>query len=151
MRDSHLPFDAPAASHGAKARTLRIAKTFAPGHDGTRRLAREFGDRLVCVRHRYDDANALRVTTVEIVAHVDPLHGRAPPPRNAVAAWAPVWIRLAPDERALRRQVLDAGGRWDRELKLWAAPQWLVARLGLRDRVVGEQAESAGDQAGSGR
>ena len=151
MRDSHLPFGAPDSSHGATARRLRIAKKFASGHDGTRRLAREFGDRLVCVRHRYDDANALRVTTVEIVAHVDPLHGRAPPPRNAVAAWAPVWIRLAPDERALRRQVLDAGGRWDRELKLWAAPQWLVARLGLRDRVVGEQAESAGDQAGSGR
>jgi hypothetical protein len=130
--------------HGATARALRIAKTFAPGHDGTRRLAREFGDRLVCVRHRYDDANALRVTTVEIVAHVDPLHGRSPPPRQAVAARAPVWIRLAPDERELRRKVLDAGGRWHRELKLWEAPRWLVTRLALGDRVVGEQAESAG-------
>ena len=129
---------------GATARELRIAKTFAPGHDGARRLAREFGGRLVCVRHRYDDANALRVTTVEIVAQVDPLHGRAPPPRNAVAAWAPVWIRLAPDERALRRQVLDAGDRWHRDLKLWDAPRWLVARLTLRDRVVGERAGSAG-------
>ena len=145
MLDSHLPFGAPDALHGATARRLRIAKTFAPGHDGTRPLAREFGDRLVCVRHRYDDANALRVTTVEIVAHVDPLHGRTPPPRNAVTAWAPVWLRLAPDERALRRQLLDAGGRWDRELKLWAAPRWLVTRLALRDRVVGEQAGSAGE------
>ena len=129
---------------GATARALRIAKTFAPGHDGTRRLAREFGDRLVCVRHRYDDANALRVTTVEIVAYVDPLHGRTPPPRNAVAAWAPVWIRLEPDERALRRRVLGAGGRWDRDLKLWEVPQWLVARLALHDRVVGERRGSMG-------
>jgi Trk K+ transport system NAD-binding subunit len=32
--------------HGSTARRLRIAKTFAPGHDGTRRLAREIGDRL---------------------------------------------------------------------------------------------------------
>jgi hypothetical protein len=129
---------------GAAARELRIAKTFAPGHDGTRRLTREFGARLMCVDHQYDDANALRVTTVEIVVHVDPLHGRTLPPRNAVAAWAPVWIRLEPDERALRRQVLNAGGRWHREFNLWEAPRWLVARLVLWDRVVGELAGSAG-------
>ena len=122
--------------HGSMAHRLRIAKTFAPGHDGTRRLAREFGDRLVCVRYRYDDAKALRVTTVEIVAHVDPLRGRAPPPRSAVAAWEPVWVRLAPDERALRRQALEAGGRWRSEHKLWEVPRWLVARLDLGGRVV---------------
>ncbi len=116
---------------------LRIAKTFAPGRDGTRRLAREFGDRLVCARHRYDDANALRITTVEIVVAVDTLHAHAPPPRNAVAAWESVLIRLAPDERAMRRQALDAGGRWHSDAKVWEVPRWLVARLGLQDRVLG--------------
>lgn len=121
---------------GDAARELRVAKTFAPGHDGTRRLAREFGERLVCVRHRYDDANGLRITTVELVAQVDSLRGRAPPPRNVAPAWEPTWIRLAPDERALHRQALDAGGRWHPELKLWEVPRWLVARLGLRDRLV---------------
>jgi len=121
---------------GDGARELRVAKTFAPGHDGTRRLAREFGERLVCVRHRYDDANGLRVTTVELVAQVDPLRGRSPPPRTVVAAWEPLWIRLAPDERILRRQALDAGGRWHPEFRLWEVPRWLVARLGLRDRVI---------------
>ena len=122
--------------HGSTARRLRIAKTFAPSLDGTRRLAREFGDRLVCVRHRYDDASALRVTTVEIVAHVDPLCGCAPPPRSAVAAWEPVWVRLAPDARALHRQALEAGGRWHCEHRLWEVPRWLVARLDLGGRLI---------------
>lgn len=100
--DSHLPFGAPDSSHGATARRLRIAKTFAPGHDGTRRLAREFGDRLVCVRHRYDDANALRVTTVKIVAQVDPLTAAPRLPatpsrrgRPCGSAWRPTSARCA--------------------------------------------------------
>jgi len=121
---------------GVAARGLRVAKTFAPGHAGTRRLVREFGERLVCVRHRYDDVNGLRVTTVELVAGVDRLDARAPPPRRARAAWEAVRICLAFDERVLRRQVLAAGGRWHPESKLWEVPQWLVARLGIGDRIV---------------
>lgn len=123
--------------HGPAVQRVRIAKTFAAGRDGTRRLAREFGDRLVCVRHRYDDANAQRITTVEIVMAVDTLRAHAPPPRAAVAAWESVLLRLAPDERTLRRLALDAGGRWHPGAKVWEVPRWLVARLGLRDRVVG--------------
>ena len=87
---------------GATAREPRIAKTFAPGRVGTRQIAREFGDLLVCVRHRYDVANALRVTTVESVACVDPLHGRARRPGTPSQrglpygfAWNPTSARSA--------------------------------------------------------
>jgi hypothetical protein len=142
--DARRLFGTSEPVRGKAARELRVAKTFSPGHDGTRRLARAFGERLVCTRHRYDDANGRRITTVELVVQVDPLRGRAPPPRNAVAAWEAVWIRLAPDERTLRRQAIDSGGRWHPGVKLWEVPRWLVARLGLRDRVARSSAGSIG-------
>jgi hypothetical protein len=122
---------------GATAAAMRVAKTFQPGQNGTKGLALEFGRRLVCVRHRYDDANATRVTTVELVVDAVPLRGRAPPPRAVGEAWALTHVRLAPDERGLRRSVLAGGGRWLSEHRLWEVPRWLVARLGLHDRVVG--------------
>jgi len=60
---------------GATAAAMRVAKTFQSGQNGTKGLALEFGRRLVCVRHRYDDANATRVTTVELVVDTAPLRG----------------------------------------------------------------------------
>lgn len=91
---------------------MRVAKTFQPGQDGAEALARAFGARLACVRHRYDDANATRMTTVELVVDALPLRGRAPPPRAVGEAWTAMPIRLAPDERELRRTVLAGGSRW---------------------------------------
>jgi hypothetical protein len=90
---------------------MRVAKTFQPGQNGTKGLALEFGRRLVCVRHRYDDANATRVTTVELVVDTVPLRGRAPPPRAVGEPWTLTHIRLAADERGLRRSVIAGGSR----------------------------------------
>jgi len=42
-----------------------------PGQRGTK-LLREYGDRLVCVRYRYDEQNARRLKTVELVVEAVP-------------------------------------------------------------------------------
>jgi len=34
--------------------TMRVRLHLKPGQQGTRRLLEEYGDRLVCVRYRYD-------------------------------------------------------------------------------------------------
>ena len=35
---------------------MEIKATLAPGQNGTKRLLKEYGDQLVCVRYRYDKA-----------------------------------------------------------------------------------------------
>jgi len=38
-----------------------------PGQKGTRRLATLYGDRLVCVRYRYDKAKRKRYNTIGLI------------------------------------------------------------------------------------
>lgn len=38
-----------------------------PGQKGTRRLVEQFGDKLICVRYRYDEIRQVRMKTVEII------------------------------------------------------------------------------------
>src|SRR5258708_13517160 len=38
-----------------------------PGQNGTKKLLARFGERLVCVRYRYDEPRSLPFTTVELL------------------------------------------------------------------------------------
>lgn len=100
-----------------------------PGQKGTRHLLEQYGDRLVCVRYRYDAARKKRLKTVELVV--------------AESAWEP---RFAPDEIvavqvafadvATRARVKQAGGAWNPDRKVWQLRYDRVAALGLRRRIV---------------
>lgn len=46
---------------------LRTRLTVRPPRSGTKRLVEEFGDRLLCVRYRYDDERHVRLKTVELI------------------------------------------------------------------------------------
>ncbi len=121
----------PPAGDGSPGRAwvLKTTDTLRPGEPGTRHLVREFGDRLVCVRYRRDEAGRKRYKTVElIVAEAD----WSPPPGPE----DPVHVRVAFSEEELRRRVKEAGGRWRPESKTWSLPLRTVEELGLRDRVV---------------
>jgi len=59
---------------------MDVIKTLNAGTPGTRRYQRKFGDDLVCVRYRTDEAGRRRLTTVEIIVEQTPLlpsHRRA--------------------------------------------------------------------------
>lgn len=114
--------DAMTLANGVAAGS--VIKRMAPGVSGTRRLAERFGQSLVCVRYRENPARGLRYTTVEIIVDQHPFN-------------APEYlVHVAYAETALRHKVKDAGGQWDRELKLWRIPRAAVRTLGLADRVV---------------
>jgi hypothetical protein len=38
-----------------------------PGQKGTKSLVEKYGEQLVCVRYRYDDASRTRIKTVELI------------------------------------------------------------------------------------
>lgn len=111
-----------------------------PGEPETHNRLKSFGERLVCVRYRYDSLRHKRYKTAEIiVAEEDWL----PPPEFEAQAESPepqqphrVAIRIAYRERELRQQVSAAGGTWSQQERLWQVAPDVVERLGLQGRVV---------------
>ncbi len=86
-----------------------------PGQKGTKKLAAEHGDALVCVRYRYDEARGLRIKTVELL-----VEQRAwKPPKRAFMDTDLVPVRIEFTDSAMRKQAGAAKGRWDPEQRLW--------------------------------
>ena len=44
--------------------------SLAPGQNGTKKLLATYGERLVCVRYRYDAARKVRHKTVELIVKI---------------------------------------------------------------------------------
>jgi hypothetical protein len=97
-----------------------------PGAKGTRKLLRDFGDRLVCVRYRYDEAARMRLTTVELVVS----EARRRPRTSRL-----VLIEVRPWELSVRESVKKAGARWEPGIGLWRMRYDRVVKLGLRERI----------------
>jgi hypothetical protein len=116
---------------------MRARATLRPGQRGTKKWAKQYGDRLVCVRYRYDEQRRLRYTTVEIIV--------------GEAAWAPpepapdaiVGLRLAREEVTFQRAIRTAGGQWDRAQRVWRIRYDQVVALGLLDRLVLPEVEAS--------
>jgi len=116
---------------------LPVKKKLIPGAQGTKRFLQQFGERLVCVRYRYDEAMTRRYTTIEVIVDEKDLPGGYNPllqPRrhpNTIVS-----IRVGYEEFELRGQIRQAGGRWDPNSKLWRLPYYKAAALALLDRMV---------------
>ena len=113
--------------------------TLKPGSKGTKKLVTQYGERLVCVRYRYDAVAQLRYKTVELVIEELPWH---PAQRGRQRSEGPgrppvlVGLRVQFHEEQVRKRVKDAGGRWLPEKKLWVVPLGVARRLGLAGRAV---------------
>lgn len=94
-----------------------------PGQKGTKKLTAQYGDKLVCVRYRYDIEKRKRVKTVEIIVE----EGDWIPPSAKYSAGTMVPLRIGPRETLLREQVRALGGRWDPEQLLWVIPYGCIA------------------------
>jgi len=105
--------------------------TFKPGQRGTRQLVDLYGDRLVCVRYRYDLRAGKRYKTVELIVGEGPWS-----PPSTRKPGQPVYVRFGYGETRLRERVKAAGARWDARRKLWRLPYIEVAALGLEARIV---------------
>lgn len=97
-----------------------------PGERGTRRLAREYLDRLVCVRYRYNSAGDERITTIELIVDRSFIRKR----HDTIVSF-----KIRPHETALRQQVLLRGAQYDARTRLWRLPRHEVLALGLRHRI----------------
>jgi len=100
-----------------------------PGQPGTKDLVTQYGDRLICVRYRYDSLQKKRHKTVELIIEtVDWIPPLAPD--TCVA------VRVALHEYDIQRKIRGAGGTWNRTRQVWEMRYDQVLALGLRDRMV---------------
>jgi hypothetical protein len=107
---------------------MRTRLTLWPGQKGTRKLVSKYGERLVCVRYRYDAGRRRRYKTVELI--------------EEETVWLPdpaevVQVRVEWGEAELARQVKQAGGVWKSRAKVWELALGEVIALGLEGRIVG--------------
>jgi hypothetical protein len=110
---------------------LPVRLTLAPGKRGTLGLLQEYGDRLVCVRYRYDAVTGRRYKTVElIVSERERKGGGGTPPGDRL-----VKLRVLYQEWELREVIKRAGGYWDRKDRVWFLRYSEVEKLGLEGRV----------------
>ena len=127
---------------------MQVKATYRPGQKGTQKLTRKYGDKLVCVRYRYDAFQQKRYKTIEII--IDESHWSPPPPHpheeerlvkthtdfihrnfNEKAA-----IKIGWHEKELQQRVKAIGGTWSPEEKLWYADKQAIIRANLQDRIV---------------
>jgi hypothetical protein len=73
-----------------------------PGQNGTKRLVERFGERLVCVRYRYDAEHGRRYKTVELIVESVPWRPR--PRRVRRREDDIVAVRIAWNEAELRER-----------------------------------------------
>jgi hypothetical protein len=116
---------------------MRVRLTRRPGQWGTKTYVRQYGDRLVCVRYRYDAAAKKRYKTIELIVDEQPWQ----PPKKADELVA---LRVGPDEYALQKQLREAGAAWKRAQKVWVLRASRAAALGLGERIIAPYAELKG-------
>ena len=86
---------------------------------------------MVCVRYRYDKVQEIKTKTVEIIVEKSRWK-----PKNKIPLNKIVQLRIEYGEKQLGILVKTAGGRWNKEKKVWEIPYREVKALGLEDRIV---------------
>lgn len=119
---------------------MEVIKKMQPGQPGTKRYTRQYGESLICVRYRRDNANARRITTVELIVDEGYYQRETNP---IIKAMYPnpnrnVYVRVGYEESVLRMQIKTAGARWVPEKKLWQMRYRDVQKLELKGRIVEE-------------
>jgi len=108
--------------------------SLAPGQNGTKKLLARYGERLVCVRYRYDAERKVRHKTIELIVETATWQ---PNRRNARRVPQDmVAVRIAFSETELRERIKAAGGIWRHKQRLWEVDWKTVVDLGVQARVV---------------
>ena len=104
-----------------------------PDQPGTKKQVAQYGDKLVCVRYRYDAQKKKRYKTVElIIEEVDWLPQPKPLPADTLMRVKVKWGELD-----LARRVKQSGGKWNADKRVWELRYGRVVELSLEERVVG--------------
>ena len=108
----------------------RVVKRLSPEQPGALKLARRYGDALVCVRYRHDSEKRHRYTTVELVVEQAPIIRRQPSLDAIVAVQIPF------GDTARQRRAKALGARWDSKARIWYMRRSTAKQLNLLNHVL---------------
>ena len=114
---------------------MDVTKTLTPGVDGTKRFLSQYGDKLICVRHRQDSQNQRRITTVELIVEERSLPSPGYNAKYAIPATTLVHVNTNYHETDLRKKAKLAGAKWLPQQKQWVMPYHIARKLHLEERV----------------
>ena len=103
-----------------------------PGQKGTKALVEKYGDALVCVRYRYDEATRTRIKTVELLVEKKELASA----KQKIDNEALVPVQITYTESSLIRMAKAMGGRWDPEVRLWDIQLGKIKRTELEKHII---------------
>ena len=113
---------------------MRTRLTLHPDQRGAKQLLAQYGNRLVCVRYRYNEPRKRRFKTVEVI--VEEREWEPHPSQRSAESLVYVWV--AWPEVKVRRQVKRAGGKWHPQPGVWELRYELVVALRWEERIVGD-------------
>lgn len=107
-------------------------RTVYPGEPDSKKWQKLYGDKLLCVRYKYDYQNKKRITTIELIADEQDWQPNTTfIPKNKI-----VQLRINYGEAELARKVKSMGGKWNKVKKVWELGYGYVQALGLTKRIV---------------
>jgi len=111
---------------------MKAQRTLLPGDPGAKNMTDKYGDRLICVRYRFDPSTSRKFKTVELIEEEirrEKHSGRIPV--NKILE-----IRVHVTEYRLRQTVKAAGGRWNPAKQAWRLPYGMIKNMGLEHRII---------------
>ena len=100
------------------------------GQNGTKKLVSKYGNRLVCIRYRYDEIRKKKYKTIELIIEENDWE-----PNNKLKKDEVMFVQVDLNERELQKRVKKAGGKWNQESMLWEISYERVLQLGIEDRI----------------
>lgn len=107
------------------------SKKLKPGQPGTKRLLAKYGDRLLCIRYRYDPQRGVKYKTVELLIEEEAWSE----PRRIISPHEVVGVQVGLSEIEQQRRVKQAGGKWNPVRRLWELKYEQVVALKLESRI----------------
>ena len=106
-----------------------------PGQKGTKSLFEKYGDALVCVRYRYDEASRTRIKTVELIVEKKELTPSRKQ-QQKIEDETVIPVRIEYGEKQLGKMARSAGGRWDSDVKLWYIQYGRIKGTELEQHII---------------
>src|SRR5688572_19026066 len=110
---------------------MRVRLKLKPGQKGTKKLVAEYGTQLFCVRYRYDAVKKKRFKTVELI--VEEVSWQ--PKQKVIKEDKVIEVKVSWGDLELYRKVKDAGGKWNREKRVWELKYEQALKFGVIGNV----------------
>ncbi len=94
---------------------MKVDTHLKPGQKGTKQLLEQYGDKLLCVRYRYDQKRHVRIKTVELIVS----ESAVTPSSLRFSDHDIVNVIVPYTNTTLRNRLKAVGGRWNPDKKFW--------------------------------